>query len=58
MEQTVEKNDIQLYQEFLEGDTKSFNEIIKKYRKALISFIFRYVKNMDVAEDISQDTFV
>lgn len=58
MEQTIEKNDIQLYQEFLEGNTQSFNEIIKKYRNALISFIFRYTKNIDVAEDISQDTFV
>lgn len=58
MKQTLEKNDIQLYQEFLEGNMQSFNEIIKKYRKELICFICRYVKKVDIAEDISQDTFV
>lgn len=58
MKQTTEINDIKLYKEFITGNTSAFNEIIKKYRKPLISFIFRYVKNIDVAEDISQDTFV
>ena len=53
MEQAIKKYDTELYKEFLNGDKEAFNE-----RKKLIYFILRYVKNLDVAEDISQDTFV
>ena len=52
------KTDIELYNDFLEGNEEAFNNIIRKYRKSLISFIMRFVKNIEVAEDIAQDTFV
>lgn len=54
----MEKNDIILYKEFIAGNNEAFNEIIKKYKNDLINFIFKYVKNIELAEDISQDTFV
>ena len=52
------KTDAELYKEFLNGYEESFNNIIRKYRKPLISFISRLVKSVEVAEDIAQDTFV
>ena len=52
------KEDEKLYKEFLKGDKASFDLIVKKYREELISFIHKYVRNKDVAEDLSQDTFV
>ena len=52
------KTDAELYKEFLKGNEESFNNIIRKYRKPLISFISRLVKSVEVAEDIAQDTFV
>ena len=52
------KTDAELYKEFLNGKEKAFNNIIRKYRKPLISFIMRFIKNIEVAEDIAQDTFV
>lgn len=52
------KTDIELYNDFLEGNEEAFNNIIRKYRKSLISFIMRFIKNIEVAEDIAQDTFV
>ena len=55
---TQRNNDIYLYKEFLKGNNEAFNEIIKIYRKKLIYFIYQYVNNIDIAEDISQDTFV
>ena len=52
------KEDIELYEEFINGDKEAFNEIIRKYRRSLILFIMRLVKNKEVAEDIAQDAFV
>ena len=52
------KTDAELYKEFLNGKEEAFNNIIRKYRKPLISFIMRFIKNIEVAEDIAQDTFV
>lgn len=52
------KTDIELYTNFLNGDEESFNTIVKRYRQTLISFILGYVKQLDVAEDLAQDTFV
>lgn len=58
-ELTLDKRtDIELYQDFLNGNNESFNLIIKRYRKSLISFILRYVRNLEIAEDLAQDTFL
>lgn len=47
-----------LYEKFLMGDEDAFNSIIKKYEKNLIYFITRYVKNVEIAEDIFQDVIL
>lgn len=53
-----EKTDKELYLQFLNGNNRAFEEIMKRYKDKLINFIIRYVKNFEVAEDLSQDTFV
>lgn len=35
-----------LYKEFLEGNKKSFEKLILKYKNNLIFFITRYIKNV------------
>lgn len=52
------KTDIELYKDFLNGSKESFNVIIQRYRRPLISFIMKYVKNIEVSEDLAQDTFL
>lgn len=52
------KEDKILYKEFLDGNKKSFEELILKYKNNLIFFITRYVKNIETAEDIFQDIAV
>lgn len=52
------KEDKMLYEEFLNGNDDAFNIIINKYTEKLIYFIYTYVKNMEVAKDLSQDVFV
>lgn len=53
-----DKTDIDLYKEFINGNKDAFNEIVNRYRDILILFILRYVKNLEIAEDLAQDTFV
>ena len=45
------------YRRFLDGDESAASEVIKIYREGLTFFIYRYVKNADVAEDIAIDVF-
>lgn len=53
-----EKTDKQLYKEFLLGNNDSFEEIVVRHKNAMIYFIQKYVKNIDIAEDLAQDVFV
>lgn len=53
-----EKNDVELYNLFLKGNNQAFDHLITKYRRALTNFIMNYVKNIDMAEDIAQDSFL
>ncbi len=52
------KVDKELYGEFLNGNEDAFRQIILKHKNNLIYFITKYVKNIDIAEDLSQDVFV
>lgn len=52
------KSDQELYLLFLKNDNEAFNMLVKKYRKSLISFIIKYVKNIEIADDLAQDAFV
>ena len=45
------------YRRFLDGDESAASEIIREYKEGLIFFIYRYVKNESVAEDIAIDAF-
>ena len=53
-----EISDKELYRKYLDGDKKSFEELVLRYKNQIIFFISRYTKNVVVAEDISQDVFV
>lgn len=52
------KEDKVLYKEFLEGNKQAFEELVIKYKNNLIYFITRYVKSIEIAEDIFQDIIV
>ena len=50
--------DTVLYKAFLDGDCKAFETLVKKYRDQLVSFIYRYVKDIHLAQDVAQEAFV
>ena len=46
------------YRRFLDGDESAFGEILDMYSENLIFFINRYVGNVAVAQELSEDVFV
>jgi len=42
----------------LNGDTEAFRELIKRYEKSIVNYIFRYVLNYEESLDIAQEVFV
>lgn len=46
------------YRRFLDGDESAFGELLDMYSENLIFFINRYVHNVAVAQELSEDVFV
>ncbi|MBD5228087.1 MAG: sigma-70 family RNA polymerase sigma factor [Bacteroidales bacterium] len=50
--------DEQLVKAYAQGNNEAFDTLLKRHQERIFSYIFRIVKNEDVANDIFQDTFV
>lgn len=50
--------DSTLVSNYINGDEKAIEILIKRHQQRLFSFIYSKVKNRDVTEDIFQDTFI
>ena len=46
------------YRRFLDGDESAFGEILDMHSENLIFFINRYVNNVAIAQELSEDVFV
>ena len=46
------------YRRFLDGDENAFGELLDMYSENLIFFINRYVGNVAIAQELSEDVFV
>ena len=47
-----------LIKQFQNGDIRSFNQIVLRYKDRLIHFVHGFVHDIDKAEDLVQDTFL
>ena len=47
-----------LIKQFQNGDIRSFNQIVLRYKDRLIYFVHGFVHDIDKAEDLVQDTFL
>ncbi len=47
-----------LYRQFVQGYNAAFEQVIDKYMPNVVSFAQRYVKRLDIAEEVAQDVFV
>lgn len=51
-------NDKELLKKYLNGDELAFEALVKKYTKLIYFFIFRQVKDPQLSEDLTQETFI
>lgn len=50
--------DDSLVKAFTEGNNEAFDTLLKRHQERIFTYIYRIVKNEDVANDIFQETFV
>ena len=50
--------DEQLILKFQEGDIKSYNEIVARFKDRLLNFINGYMKDYETSQNLVQDTFI
>ncbi|MGN1297826.1 MAG: RNA polymerase sigma factor [Clostridia bacterium] len=55
MEKDLDKK---LYNDYLDGQKEAFELLYNKYKKRIEYFVFNVVKDYQIAEDITQETFI
>ena len=58
MDKEFSYTDEELIVRFQEGDEQAYVELVNRFRNRLMSFIYRYVNDMEQAEDIVQDALL
>jgi RNA polymerase sigma-70 factor (ECF subfamily) len=58
MDNQFRYSDEELIARFQEGDEQAYTELVNRYRDKLITFVYRFVNDMEQAEDIIQDTML
>lgn len=46
------------YRRFLDGEKNALIEIVRDYKDGLMLFLYGFVKNIDIAEELTQETFI
>ena len=54
----IDKTDEELIKEFQEGNITSYNHLVFRYKDKLLNYIYQFVHDIDLAEDLLQDTFL
>jgi RNA polymerase sigma-70 factor (ECF subfamily) len=54
----MQDDGFKLYRRFLEGDERGLEELLALYQRGLLRFIYGYVNDFALAEDILQETFI
>ena len=57
-ENSKELTDSQLLERHLHGDSDAFEALVKRYRRELFGFLYRFLGDPALAEDVFQDTFL
>jgi len=58
MEKNTNITDEQLIKNFQNGDVDAFDKLVNKYKDRIYNFIYRFVRDVPMAEDLTQDTFL
>ena len=57
-ENLVHISDEELIERFQNGDLYAFDLIVRRYKDQLLNFAFRFLGNLEEAEDVVQETFL
>lgn len=52
------KTDMQLIEEVRNGQRASYSELVKRHQRGLLRLSMRFMKDMDIAQDVVQDAFI
>ena len=55
---SIKFTDEELIRSFQKGNERAYYELVARYKDRLFNFVFRYVGQEEIAEDIVQDTFI
>ena len=50
--------DEELMKRFQNGDENAYIELVNRYRDKILNFIFNYIRDLEISEDITQDTMI
>ncbi|MEK6773795.1 MAG: sigma-70 family RNA polymerase sigma factor [Bdellovibrionota bacterium] len=50
--------DLELVEKVKGGNRKAFSELVKRHQKGLLRMSLRFLKNIDAAEDVVQESFI
>lgn len=50
--------DEELIARFQQGDKQAYEELVDRYKDRLVNYVFNFVKEYEMAEDLVQDTFI
>ena len=56
--QTNKESDLALVRRAKKGDYRAFDLLVLKYQSRIVSIAFKFVKEIQLAEDISQESFI
>ncbi|MGE5087120.1 MAG: RNA polymerase sigma factor [Bacillota bacterium] len=51
-------SDLELVEKVKSGDRRSFSELVKRHQRSVLRLSLRFVKDMDAAEDVTQESFI
>ncbi len=51
-------SDSEIVQRFLDGDQRAFGDLVQRYDRRLLNFVYRTVGDRERAQDLVQETFV
>lgn len=54
----ITKTDLELVEDVKRGQRSSFSELVKRHQRGLLRLSLRFVKEIDAAEDVVQESFI
>ncbi len=54
----IDKTDEDLIEEFQDDNVSAYNQLVYRYKDRLLNYIYQFVHDRDLAEDLLQDTFL